>query len=126
MNYLFDTNSCIYLFVRQYPELERRVAETELGQIVISSIVYAELFWGCFSGMGPKPEQLALLTRQMPVLPFDEKAAETYARFPSRRGSYDRLIAAHALSLDLTLVTNNGTDFIDVPGLKIENWTVAP
>ena len=59
----------------------------------------------------------------VPVMPFDEGAARLYARLPFRRGSFDRLVAAHALSLGLTLVTNNGRDFADIPGLRIENWT---
>jgi tRNA(fMet)-specific endonuclease VapC len=59
------------------------------------------------------------------VLPFDKVAARTYATMPFRRARFDRLIAAHALSLDLTLVTANVRDFADVPGLRVENW-VAP
>jgi tRNA(fMet)-specific endonuclease VapC len=58
----------------------------------------------------------------VPVLPFDAAAAEVYARLPFRRGSFDRLIAAHALALDLVLVTDNVADYADVPGLKVENW----
>ena len=62
------------------------------------------------------------LFEQVPVQPFDQKAALQYAGLPFRRRSFDRLIAAHALSLDAILVTNNEADFADVPGLKIENW----
>jgi tRNA(fMet)-specific endonuclease VapC len=58
----------------------------------------------------------------IPVVPFDEAAAKAYARVPFKRGKLDRLIAAHAVALDLTLVTNNEVDFADVDGLKIENW----
>jgi tRNA(fMet)-specific endonuclease VapC len=70
-------------------------------------------------------EKRALLDRFLaafPVAAFDEKAARAYARVPFRRGKLDRLIAAHALALDATLVTNNVRDFSDVLGLKLQNW----
>ena len=57
-------------------------------------------------------------------LSFDRHAAQCFGALPYRRGKSDRLIAAHALSLGLTLVTNNERDFADVPGLKVENWTI--
>jgi tRNA(fMet)-specific endonuclease VapC len=57
------------------------------------------------------------------VLPFDRAAAAAYARLPFRRGSFDRLIAAHALCAGLTIVTNNERDYKDIPGLRVENWT---
>ena len=59
----------------------------------------------------------------IPVMPFDDVAARVYAMIPFKRGSFDRLVAAHALSLDLILVTNNERDFADISGLRIENWT---
>ncbi|MFM2410506.1 MAG: hypothetical protein RL481_1334, partial [Pseudomonadota bacterium] len=55
---------------------------------------------------------------------FDEAAARAYASIPFKRGTFDRLIAAQALSLDLTVISSNSKDFADVPGLKVENWTV--
>jgi tRNA(fMet)-specific endonuclease VapC len=58
------------------------------------------------------------------VLPFDEAAARAYARLPFKRGRFDRLLAAHALSLDLTVITNNERDFSDIAGLRVENWTI--
>lgn len=61
---------------------------------------------------------------QVPVLPFDIAAGNAYSRLPFKRGSYDRLIAAQALSLGLTVVTSNVADFEDVPDLKVENWTI--
>ena len=57
------------------------------------------------------------------VLPFDVDAADRYARMPLRRHRFDRLIAAHALVLDLTLITANRRDFGDVPDLRVEDWT---
>ena len=80
----------------------------------------------CTSVRGEK-EALHLLAREIQVLPFDEAAAERYgvmrAAVPDRRrDAFDRLIAAHAASLGLTLVTNNEADFYDYPGLVVENW----
>ena len=62
---------------------------------------------------------------RIPILPFDRQAAIAYAQLPFRRGSFDRLIAAHALAGGLTLVTNNERDFAGVADLKLENWTIA-
>ena len=60
---------------------------------------------------------------RLPVLPFDRAAAHVYARLPFSRHRFDRLIAAHALALDLTLVTANARDFRDMPDLRVEDWT---
>ena len=57
------------------------------------------------------------------MLPFDETAARAYSALPFKRARFDRLLAAPALSIGATGVTNNEADFADVPGLKIENWT---
>ena len=62
------------------------------------------------------------LFERVPVLPFDRMAAARYAGIPFRRGRFDRLIAAHALSLGARLVTNNPADFSDIPDLRMENW----
>ena len=88
--------------------------------LATSAITYAEVMVG-ISDKRKLPFTTALFD-SAPVLPFDEAAAAVYATLPFRRGSYDRLIAAHALSLNLTLVTNNERDFADVPGLRVENW----
>ncbi|WP_375402843.1 PIN domain-containing protein [uncultured Sphingomonas sp.] len=68
-------------------------------------------------------EQAERLIRRFPLLPFDEAAAEQYAWLAFKRGSFDRLIAAHGLALGLPVVTANTRDFHNIPGLKIENWT---
>jgi len=65
------------------------------------------------------------LSDLVPALPFDRPAALRYRMMPSRRGTFDRLIAAHALALRLTLVTNKERDYGDVPDLRVENWTRA-
>jgi tRNA(fMet)-specific endonuclease VapC len=67
---------------------------------------------------------LRAFIEEVPVLDFDYKAALAYASLPFRRASYDRLIAAHALSHGLTVVTDNVAHFADIPGLRVENWTL--
>jgi tRNA(fMet)-specific endonuclease VapC len=67
-------------------------------------------------------ELLGPFLAEVLVLSFDSEAARIYATIPFRRASYDRLIAAHALALGLTVITGNVKHFADVPGLKVENW----
>ena len=66
---------------------------------------------------------LYAFVRAIPLLAFDEAAARAYAHLPFKRARFDRLLAAHALSIGATIITNNEVDFADVAGLKIENWT---
>lgn len=123
MRFLIDTNCCIYLFAETYPALNRRVLATPRGDIGLSAIVFAELALGSMNGKAPPLEALETLAEQMPLLPFDEAAARAYSTMPFRRGRYDRLLAGHALSLGLTIITRNERDFAGIPSLKIENWT---
>lgn len=121
--YLLDTNCCIYLLSRTRPVLEAKVAKCPSGSVGISAIVGAELILG-FSDADPKLKaMLERFLREFPVQPFDERAARAYAQVPFRRGKLDRLVAAHAVALDATLITNNVRDFADVPDLKLRNWT---
>ena len=124
MRYLLDSNILIALALAGNEGVRVRAAECDVGDLVTSAIVYAEVIHGSIGGKPPPFEQLQTLIEEIHVLPFDETAARFYASLPFDRGSYDRLIAAHALSLDLIVVTHNRKDFADVPGLKVENWTV--
>jgi tRNA(fMet)-specific endonuclease VapC len=130
MRYMLDTNICVYLMKAHPPEVLARLIQLDHGDAAMSIITYAELRVG-LEGLGPTRAQneraLNLLTRDIPVLPFDEAAAERYgvqraAVRDLRRDALDRLIAAHAASLGLTLITNNEADFKDYPGLMVENW----
>jgi tRNA(fMet)-specific endonuclease VapC len=127
---MLDTNICIYLMKPHPPEVLARLLQLDHGDVVMSIITYAELRVG-LEGLGSTRAQneraLQLLTSDIPVLPFDEAAAERYgvqraAVRDRRRDALDRLIAAHAASLGLTLITNNEADFRDYPGLIVENW----
>ena len=120
--YMLDTNICIYAIEALSPALRMKLAEQEPGTVIVSSISLAELALGFGGSVLDKPGPSAFL-QQIPPLAFDEKAALAYGRLPFKRNRFDRLIAAHALALDLILVTNNEADFGDLPELKIENWT---
>ena len=67
---------------------------------------------------------LAKIIEQVAVLPFDQAAASIYAELSFKRAGYDRLIAAHAMALGLIVATANVRDFADVPGLRVEDWTL--
>ncbi|MEK7343331.1 MAG: type II toxin-antitoxin system VapC family toxin [Pseudomonadota bacterium] len=121
--YLLDTNSCIFLFAGTRPRLIERVAACHAGDLAISTIVLAELALGSAQGKIPPIEVLDGFMEEVNLLPFDGAAARAYAAMPFRRGRFDRLLAAHALSVDATIVTNNLADFDDIPDLRAEDWT---
>ncbi len=107
-----------------YPVLRERMIDCDPGDIAISAISYAEVAYGTYVGKPPPPEVLEAFVAAIPLLPFDEAAAREYAKLPFKRARFDRLLAAHALSIGATVITNNEADFADVPGLKVENWTI--
>ena len=92
--------------------------------MVTSAIAIAEVLYGSVHEKPPPIEQLESFLSEVPVLDFDLAAARAYSQLSFRRASYDRLIAAHALSLGLTVVTDNEKHFAVVPGLRVENWTL--
>ena len=104
--------------------MRERLADCEPGDVGLSAINYAEIVLGMERGKPPTPEALAALVEVVPIVPFDQAAALSYAKLPFKRARFDRLLAAHALSIGAVVVTNNETDFADVPGLVVENWTV--
>ena len=121
--FLLDTNICVYLTENISDSLNQRVEACELGSLVTSSIVFAEFARGVDWSKPYAEETVARLFDVIAVLPFDQVAARVYAELPFVRHRFDRLIAAHALALDLTLVTANPRDFLDIPKLQIEDWT---
>lgn len=127
--YMLDTNMCIYLMKNQPEAIARRFALCRVGDVVISAITYAELVYGVVACGNGKRERrrLAALIAAIPVAPFNCAAAFAYGpvRLATRlrkRDQLDKLIAAHALALDIVLVTNNVRDFDHYPGIKIDNW----
>ena len=97
----------------------------------ISAITLAELRFGARRPEADPADEakLDLFLSVLAVRPFDATTAEAYGTFAGRvairGGVFDRLIAAQAIALDLTLVTNNTRDFTDIPGLRVENWASA-
>ena len=120
--FLLDSNICIYLLQGSVSRLNARVRAQGRGSLAVSAISYAEVRLGARTTEAERALQGFL--RDVLLLPFDAAAAEAYARLPFRRARLDRLIAAQALAAGLTLITNNERDFVDIPDLKLENWTL--
>jgi tRNA(fMet)-specific endonuclease VapC len=126
---MFDTNMCIYLMKNEPEQVAKRFAEHFVGDVVISAITYAELEYGVRVSANRARERrnLAALIEDIPVEPFDANAAIAYGPVREttqkrKKDQLDKLIAAHALALQVILVTNNERDFVCYPNLKIENW----
>ena len=119
--YLLDSNICIYLLEGNAPALRDRVERHVPGEIVTSAIAVGEVLIG--AQRRGHIDKALLLFQTFTALPYDLDAARAYASLSFKRASFDRLIAAHALALGLTLVTNNERNFIDIDGLRTENWT---
>ncbi|MEA3065477.1 MAG: tRNA(fMet)-specific endonuclease VapC [Sphingomonadales bacterium] len=122
--FLLDSDICIYALLGRSEALRQRLGEQPEGAVAISAVTLAEVGVGYGAAIDQADELKAFLA-EVEVLPFDDSAARAYAALPFRRGSFDRLIAAHAIATGRTLVTNNEADFSDVPQLKVENWTQA-
>jgi tRNA(fMet)-specific endonuclease VapC len=126
VRFLLDSNIVIAASLGVGVGLRQRMEACDEGDLVTSAIVFSEVALGSMRGKPPPLDRLELFIEEVPVLPFDLAASEAYARLPFRRASFDHLIAAHALSLDLTLVTDNLSDFSSVPGLSVQNWLRLP
>ena len=130
MRYMLDTNICIYIIKGNPPQVLDRLKTLTQGSAVMSIVTYAELRAGLelqSANLAQDERALAFLTSRIPVLPFNESAAQCFgvmraALRERNRNTMDRLIAAHAVSVGITLVTNNEADFKDYPGLAVENW----
>jgi tRNA(fMet)-specific endonuclease VapC len=127
--FMLDTNMCIYLMKNQPEQVAKRFAECFVGDVVMSAITYAELEYGVVVSDNRTKERrnLAALIEDITVAPFDAAAAVAYgpireATRERKKDHLDKLIAAHAVALDVVLVTNNTKDFTSYPGVKLENW----
>ena len=122
--YLIDSDLAIYSMGGEPDSvLNQRLATCYPGDVAISAISFAEVALGTWNGKPPRQDVLDAFVRVIPIVPFDEAASREYARLPFKRARFDRLLAAQALSIGATVVTNNEADFADVPGLRVENWT---
>ena len=131
MKFMLDTNICIELIRRRTSQVLLQLQKCSPGDVGMSSITLAELEFGVHKSRIPDRNKLALAEFAAPleILPFDDLAAASYGELRARLerqgqpiGSMDMLIAAHALSRGLTLVTNNEREFRRVPGLRVANW----
>lgn len=124
IRFLIDSDCAVYAMIDAASPVNRRIGEYEPGEVAISAISFSEIALGTQMQRPLPPEVLEAFIEAIPIVPYDEAAAREYAKLPFKRARFDRLLAAHALSIGATVVTNNEADFADVPGLVVENWTV--
>jgi tRNA(fMet)-specific endonuclease VapC len=127
---LLDTNTCIYIINNRPSNVLERFRKYKAGEVGISSIAASELAYGVAkSGSLKNRKALEMFLAPLQILPFDSQCLWFYADLRASLekqgqsiGPMDTLIAAHALSIGGTLVTNNVKEFVRVPKLKLENW----
>ncbi len=128
--YLLDTNILSDLLRRPRCNVAGRIAQVGEQQICTSVIVAAELRYGVVKKRAARLQtQLESVLSRLPVLPFQQPADLVYGQLRADLertgrpiGANDLLIAAHALALGCTLVTDNGREFSRIATLKVENW----
>lgn len=132
MKYMLDTNICIYVMKNRPNNVIKKFLSHDPEELCISAITYAELMHGVEKSMAVERNRIALSLFLSPItiIDFDMRAAEEYGKIRSdleKRGTpigpMDTLIAGHAKSRDLILVTNNTKEFDRVVGLSVEDWT---
>jgi tRNA(fMet)-specific endonuclease VapC len=131
MRYLLDTNICIYIARQKPPGVLARLQRLRPGDVGMSVITYLELVFGCWKSRRREEnlERIKELEPLIPVLALDATAGRHYGQIRTELerkglviGAYDLLIAAHALSLGLTLVTSKVREFRRTAQLSVENW----
>ncbi len=131
IRFLLDTSICIELIRGRAPAVLARLRRRKIGTIGISAITLAELRYGVAKSSDPARNTVALahFCAPLEICPFDHEAASAYGeiragleRAGTPIGPLDTLIAAHALTLDVAVVTNHEREFRRVPGLRVENW----
>ncbi len=131
MRYLLDTNVCVDYLNGHYPNVIRRIQATDPGDLVLSTVVVAELRFGADKSQQVRRNhaRVDILSAEFPPLDFDLTAASAFGpirtsleRSGQVIGPYDMLIAAQAVSRSLVLVTNNVEEFRRITALDIENW----
>lgn len=131
MRYMLDTNIVAYAKNNRPEVVYERMSRFDPEDLCVSVITLAELEYGVFNSSNPERNQLALtlFLANIEVVPFDDDAAVEYGRIwadlkrkGTPIGANDLMIAAHAKSLGVTLVTNNTREFERVEGLMLEDW----
>lgn len=128
IKYMLDTDTCIYTIKRKPLEV-RRMFNIHSGAICISTVTLGELVHGVEKSNNQRLNRIALegFVGRLEVINYDEAAAYQFGQLRHELkgkeiGSYDFMIAAHARSIGLTLITNNTREFDRVDGLRVENW----
>ena len=131
MIYLLDTNVCIHLLNEKHPAILQHFRQHGPADIAMCSVVKAELLYGARRSQRVEAnlQLLKVFFAPLQSLPFDDECAEHYGQIRADLltqgkpiGPNDTLIAAHALALDCTLVTDIDAEFLRMPGLRVENW----
>ena len=131
MKLMLDTNICIAIIKQRPKDILQKFSAYQVGDICISSITLAELCYGVAKSQHQEKNQVALDEFILPleVAAFEHTAALFYGGLRTTLeeqgtpiGPLDTMIGAHALSLNLTLVTNNTKEFNRIPGLKVIDW----
>ncbi|MBZ5639631.1 MAG: type II toxin-antitoxin system VapC family toxin [Acidobacteriia bacterium] len=131
MKYLLDTNAWVDYLTGRFPTVVARIQKSAPDDLCLSSVVMAELRYGAEKSRRKKfnHDLLDTLAREVRCVDFDLDGARTYGELRTRLekrgtpiGPYDMMIAAHALSLGLTVVTDNEHEFRRVRSLPVENW----
>ena len=134
MRYLLDTNACVDYLNGSYPHVVRRIQSSDPADLCVSAVVVAELRYGAERSAHRRRNHARIdtLLGDIACLPFGADAARTFGAVRSQLekggkviGPYDMQIAAHALCLDLVVVTDNIAEFSRVVGLAVENWRQA-
>jgi tRNA(fMet)-specific endonuclease VapC len=132
MKIMLDTNICIYIIKRQPAAVLKHFLEYQVGDIGISSITLSELRYGVAKSTHREKNTKALDEFIIPleIVSFDEGAAHVYGEIRAALekagtpiGAMDMLIAAHAVSLSISLITNNTREFARIPALNCVDWT---
>jgi len=130
LKYMLDTNIVIYT-IKNRPSQVRETFKKHEGQMCLSSVSLGELIFGAERSSQTERNLADIngLIARMEVAPFDEHASEHFGQLRAELyksgqpiGPYDMMIAGHARSMGLILVTNNTKEFERVPGLRVENW----
>lgn len=132
MRFMLDTNSCVDLIRQRDDRILRRMKRHRPEDLCVSSVTLSELEYGAAKSANPGKNRLALAEFMTPlsVMPYDDAVAPVYGRVRADLeragtpiGPLDTMIAAHALALGMTVVTDNEQEFSRVVGLKVQNWT---
>ena len=131
MKYMLDTNICIYIIKEKPKKVIDKFCTLNIGDVCISSITLAELEYGVEKSDYKERNKLALtgFLSSIEILPFSDQAAAEYGKIRANLerqgniiGAYDLMIGAHALSENITLVTNDTKEFNRIENLSLENW----